>query len=158
MNDPISLSVSGSVHNATAYNFADLAALPGQIADVSQLADGREGSAIPLSAILANAKPTNDAQFITIVAEGNYSASVPLDVVRDQAILIYRLDNNPLPGDKGGPVRFFIPDVAACQTDEVDQCANVKYVQSLVLSAERGQDTRPQNMKQHIDLHVGEQL
>ena len=157
MNDPVSLSISGSVGSASSYDFDGLAALPGQVADVSLLADGREGGAVTLASVLANAGPTDDARFITIEAEGNYSASVPLDAVRDQAILIYRLGEGPLPGDKGGPVRFFIPDVAACQTDEVDQCANVKYVQSIVLSAERGQDTRPHNVKQHVDLHLEEQ-
>ena len=157
MSEPVSLSVSGSVSSAASYDFEGLAALPGQVADVSQLAEGREGGAVTLASVLANAGPTNDARFITIEAEGNYSASVPLDAVRDQAILIYRLGDEALPGDKGGPVRFFIPDVAACQTDEVDQCANVKYVQRIVLSAEQGPDTRPQNVKQHVDLHLEEQ-
>lgn len=156
MSNPVSLSVGGSVSNAASYDFDGLAALPGQVADVSQLADGREGGAVTLAAILANAGPTDDAEFITIEAEGNYSASVPLEAVREQAILIYRLGDDALPNDKGGPVRFFIPDVAACQTDEVDQCANVKYVQRIVLSAQRGEDTRPQNVKQHVDLHVEE--
>jgi DMSO/TMAO reductase YedYZ molybdopterin-dependent catalytic subunit len=156
MSNPISLSVSGSVSNPASYDFDGLAALRGQVADVSQLAGGRDGGAVTLAAILANAEPTADAQFITIEAEGNYSASVPLQAVREQAILIYRLGDEPLPNDKGGPVRFFIPDVAACQTDEVDQCANVKYVQHIVLSAERGEDTRPQNVKQHVDLHLKE--
>ena len=156
MGNTVSLSIRGSVSNASSYDFAGLAALPGQVADVSQLADGREGGAVTLAAVLAHARPTDDARFITIEAKGNYSASVPLDAVRDQAILIYRLGDESLPGDKGGPVRFFVPDVAACQTDEVDQCANVKYVQSIVLSAERGQDTRPQNVKQHVDLHLDE--
>ncbi len=157
MSNPVSLSVRGSVSSASSYDFDGLAALPGQVADVSQLAAGREGGAVTLAAVLASAGPTDDALFITIEAEGNYSASVPLDAVRDHAILIYRLGDDPLPGDKGGPVRFFIPDVAACQTDEVDQCANVKYVQSIVLSAERGQDTRPHTVRQHVDLHLGEQ-
>ena len=157
MSNTISLSVRGSVSKTSSYDFDGLAALSGQVPDVSQLAEGREGGAVTLASLLANAGPTEDARFITIEAEGNYSASVPLDAVRDQAILIYRLGEDPLPGDKGGPVRFFIPDVAACQTDEVDQCANVKYVQSIVLSAERGTDTRPQNVKQHVDLHLEEQ-
>ena len=157
MSDSFSLSIRDATGSASSYDFDGLAALPGQVADVSRLAEGREGGAVTLAAVLANAGTTDDARFITIEAEGDYSASVPLDAVRDQAILIYRLGDEPLPGDKGGPVRIFIPDVAACQTDEVDQCANVKYVQRIVLSAERGQDTRPQTVRQHMDLHLEEQ-
>lgn len=157
MSDSFSLSIRDSAGSASSYDFDRLAALPGQVADVSQLAEGREGGAVTLAAVLANAAVADDARFITIEAEGDYSASVPLDAVRDQAILIYRLGDEPLPGDKGGPVRFFIPDVAACQTDEVDQCANVKYVRSIVLGAERGPDTRPQTVRQHVDLHLEEQ-
>jgi DMSO/TMAO reductase YedYZ molybdopterin-dependent catalytic subunit len=135
---------------------ADLAALAGQVPDVSKLAPDREGVAVRLASVLERAGIGSDARFITIHAEGNYSASVPLDAVKEHAILIYSLGGGPLPQDKGGPVRFFIPDVAACQTDEVDQCANVKYVQRIVLSDERGADTRPRSVKQHVELHLDE--
>jgi DMSO/TMAO reductase YedYZ molybdopterin-dependent catalytic subunit len=157
MRETVSLSIRGSVESPCSYDFDGLAALAGQVPDVSQLAEGREGGAVTLAAILASARPTHDARFITIEAEGDYSASVPLDAVRNQAVLIYRLGEEPLPSDNGGPVRFFIPDVAACQTDEIDQCANVKYVHSIVLSAERGQDTRPQSLRQHVGLHLEDQ-
>lgn len=154
MSDSVSLSIRGCVSNPTSYDFDGLAALPGQVADISRLAPDREGGAVTLEAVLEQAGPTDEARFITIEAEGDYSASVPLDAVRAHAILIYRLGGQPLPGEKGGPVRFFIPDVAACQTDEVDKCANVKYVQGIVLSAERGRDTRPQTPRQHLDIHL----
>ena len=35
--------------------------------------------------------------------------------------MIYRLDGQPLPAKAGGPVRFFIPDFAACHTAEIDE-------------------------------------
>lgn len=157
MSEQVALSVEGDVAKPEAYDFDGLAALAGQVEDVAKLAPDREGGAVTLAAVLDRAGAEADARFITIHADGDYSASVPLEAVRDQAILIYRLGDEPLPKDKGGPLRFFIPDVAACQTDEVDQCANVKYVQRIVLSSEPGVDTRPQTKKQHVDLHVEEQ-
>jgi hypothetical protein len=156
MSADTSLVVEGKVRMRRDLGMADLAALPGQVPDISKLAPAREGAAVKLSSVLERAGVAKDARFITIHAEGNYSASVPLDAVKDHAVLIYGLAGSPLPRDKGGPVRFFIPDVAACQTDEVDQCANVKYVQRIVLSAERGADTRPRSAKQHVELHLDE--
>jgi DMSO/TMAO reductase YedYZ molybdopterin-dependent catalytic subunit len=150
------ITVDGLVDRPTAYDADGLSALPGQVPDVSALVPDREGVAVSLAAVLDSAGVSDDARFITINAEAGYSASVPLEAVRDQAILIYKLGDGPLPRDKGGPVRFFIPDVAACQTDEVDQCANVKYVESIVLSAVQGADTRPGTIKQHIELHLNE--
>jgi hypothetical protein len=150
------LIIEGSVSQTRALDTQALASLTGQVPDVSVLAPDREGVAVQLAAVLADAGLSDDARFITIHAEGNYSASVPLEAVKDHAILIYGLGGQALPHEKGGPIRFFIPDVAACQTDEVDQCANVKYVERIVLSAEPGQDTRPKTPKQHVDIHVDE--
>ena len=155
MANATAVTIAGLVDKPTDYDADGLAALAGQIPDVSALAPDREGIAVSLSAVLDSAGVSDNARFITINAEAGYSASVPLEAVRNQAILIYKLGDAPLPRDKGGPVRFFIPDVAACQTDEVDQCANVKYVESIVLSAEPGTDTRPGTIKQHIELHLG---
>ena len=156
MSNETTLTVEGRVKHERAFDKHDLASLPGQVPDVSRLAPDREGTAVQLASVLDLTGIEQDARFITVHAEGNYSASVPLASVKDHAILIYGLGNDALPHDKGGPVRFFIPDVAACQTDEVDQCANVKYVQRIVLSAERGTDTRPKSPKQHVELHLDE--
>ncbi len=150
------LIIEGLVSRKRSLSAKSLASLAGQVPDVSALAPNREGVAVRLAAVLAEAGLSEDARFITIHAEGNYSASVALEVVKDHAILIYGLDGEALPRDKGGPIRFFIPDVAACQTDDVDQCANVKYVERIVLSGEKGQDTRPKTTKQHLDIHIDE--
>jgi len=153
MSTDAALVVEGNVRRRLSLEAEDLATLPGQIPDVRVLAPDREGAAVRLASVLEQAGIEPDARFITIHAEANYSTSVPLDAVKDHAILIYRLSGSSLPHDKGGPVRFFVPDVAACQTDEVDQCANVKYVQRIVLSSDRGADTRPRSVKQHVELH-----
>ena len=152
-NDGVSLTVTGLVGEPHTYDFAALSALPEQVPDVSVLVADREGGAVRLTAVLELAAPSDEARFITLYAEGGYSASVPLDAVLDQAILIYRLDDAPLPADRGGPVRFFIPDVAACQAADVDKCANVKFVERIELSAEQGPDARPRSVAQHVTLH-----
>jgi hypothetical protein len=73
--------------------------------------------------------------------------------VRDRAVLIYRLDGRPLAESAGGPLRFFIPDFAACHTSEIDECANVKYVDRLEFSANPGLDNRPHDAQEHAALH-----
>ena len=114
------------------------------------------GKAAPLSSKacwrLAVIKPT--AKYLTLHAsKDDFHASIPLSEVRDKAIVIYRLGDDPLPEKAGGPVRFFIPDFAACHTDEIDECANVKFVDRIELTIERGQDNRPHDENEHAELH-----
>ena len=84
--DGAALEVGGLVGAPLTYDFAALAALPGQIADVSELAEGREGAAVRLTSLIERSQPDAGAAFITLFAEGDYSASVPLAAVIDQAI------------------------------------------------------------------------
>ncbi len=152
----MAVSVSGLVGRSLELSHADLAALPGQVADVSALAPGREGSAVRFTSVLEAASVQTDAEFLTLEAEGGFAASIPLAAVIDQALLLYALDGEPLPHDKGGPVRFLIPDPAACGTADVDTCANVKWLNSISLSTERGRDVRPTTLRAHEALHEAE--
>ena len=147
------LEVGGLIRAPRTYDFAGLSALPDQIADVSELAAGRVGGAVRLRTLIDRSGADAGAAFITLFAEGDYSASVPLGAVIDQAILIYRLGDGPLPAAQGGPIRFLIPDVAACQTAEVDSCANVKFLRRIELGRERGPDSRPRTKASHAELH-----
>ena len=61
-----------------------------------------------------------------------------------------------LPSGAGGPFRFLIPDFAACRTADVDECANVKFVDRIELSQQRGHDNRPADESQHAALHERE--
>ena len=151
------VKVTGLVEHSMELAYADLSAMPGQIADVSALAPGREGVAVRFSAILDAAGLRDGAQFVTLEAEGDFVASIPLAPVADQAVIIYGLSGAPLPEDKGGPLRFLIPNPAACGTAEVDQCANVKWLRSIELSAERGRDVRPSTKRAHAALHEVEE-
>ena len=86
----------------------------------------------------------------------DFHASIPLAPVVERAMLIYRLDDQPLTADSGGPVRFYISDFAACHTDEIDECANVKFVDHIELTTQKGVDNRPQDDEEHEKLHQSE--
>ena len=64
--------------------------------------------------------------------------------------------DSPLPQSKGGPVRFFIPDHAQCNTEDIDECANVKFVDHMEFTSTRGFDNRPTDEEEHAKLHEHE--
>ncbi len=153
------LSVTGLVESPRSLTFADLAAIPAehQIVDVSRIVPGRKGDAVKLAGILALVKPKSAAQWLGLhAAKDDFHASIPLAAVVEKALVIYRLDGQPLPEKAGGPVRFFIPDFAACHTHEIDECANVKFVDRLEFTAEKGFDNRPHDGDEHAALHAKE--
>ena len=159
MNDLPVLHIEGLVRHPRALATADLAALPRefQIDDVSRMDPKRRGKAVRLAGLLQQAELLPQADYLTLHASrDNFHASVPLASVRDRGILIYQLENDPLPVSAGGPIRFYIPDFAACHSAEVDECANVKFVDRLELCHEPGQDNRPHDEKQHAALHENE--
>lgn len=158
MNEVL-LKITGDVEYPSELTFADLSAVDArqQIADVSQIAAGRKGDAVRLAGLLALVKPKAEAKYLNLHATtDNFHASIPLSAVTDKAIVIYRLEGQPLSKKAGGPVRFFIPDHKACHTDEIDECANVKFVDTIELAATRGFDNRPHDEKEHADLHAKE--
>ena len=134
-------------------NFQQLTEVEGQIDDVAALIPGRVGGAVTLQSILARLQPDQELNYLTVEStDGGFTASVPLDALR-QAIIAYRIGDNPLPRDKGGPLRFLIPNDDGCATGGADACANVKFVGTLRLTKGRGKDTRPTTPRQHAGLH-----
>jgi 2-dehydropantoate 2-reductase len=143
-----SLRVEGEVDVPRAFGFTELAALPGQVPDISRLIPGREGGGVWLQALLEATGTRSQASHITLHAtDGDFAASVPLAAVRDRGIVVYRVGDAPLPAVQGGPMRFFITDVEACATGEVDACANVKFLGTIELTVGPGTDTRPMNRR-----------
>ena len=137
-------------------DFRQLAELDGQIADVGELIPGRVGGAVPLQAILDRLQPDQDLDYLTVEStDGGFAASVPLEALR-HAVIAYRVGDEPLPRDKGGPLRFLIPDDEGCATGGADACANVKFVGTLRLTKGKGKDTRPETPRQHARLHEQE--
>jgi len=120
------LRIEGEIPAPVELRFEDLAALPGQIADVSTLAPGREGGAVRFDALLAKVGVGDRATHVTLEStDGTFSQAAPLAALRS-AVLVYRLGDAPLPADRGGPVRFLIPDLEECAAAGVDRCTNVK--------------------------------
>jgi DMSO/TMAO reductase YedYZ molybdopterin-dependent catalytic subunit len=150
------LVIDGEVERPALVSFDDLAALAEahQVPDVSRLDPKRKGDAVKLAALLQRVRPKPSVKYLTLHSSSDdFHASIPLEAVRDRAILIYRLDGRPLPESAGGPVRFFIPDFAACHSGEIDQCANVKFVDRIEFTTSRGIDNRPQDENEHAELH-----
>ncbi len=128
------LRIEGAVARTLELGFAELAALPGQIADVTALAPGREGGAVALRSVLDAAGLSAGAEALRLDStDGKFSQEAPLDAL-GSAILVYRLGDAPLPPDRGGPIRFLIPNLESCNLPGVDRCTNVKALGRIVVS------------------------
>ncbi len=137
-------------------DFRQLAELDGQIDDVATLIPGRMGGAVTLQAIVDRVNPNPELDYLTVEStDGGFAASVPLEALRN-AVIAYRMGEEPLPRDKGGPLRFLIPDDEGCATGGADACANVKFVGTLRFTKGQGKDTRPETPRQHAGLHERE--
>jgi DMSO/TMAO reductase YedYZ molybdopterin-dependent catalytic subunit len=160
MDDPVILKVDGLVEHPLDLRFEDLAGLPAesQVPDVSRFQPKRRGDGVALEAILTRARPRAEANYLTLHADhDDFHVSIPLDAVRGEAIVVYRIEGRPLGPEHGGPVRFLIRDPAACHTDELDDCANVKYLSRIELTVRRGRDTRPADESAHAALHAAQE-
>lgn len=150
------LVLDGEVELACSLSAAELAVLAAehQIADVAAIEPKRQGRGIWLAGLLQTARVKPTATHITLHSStDDFHASVPLAAVTERAFLIYSLAEGPLPASAGGPFRFFIRDHAACKTAEVDECANVKFVDRIELTAGLGYDNRPRDEAEHAKLH-----
>jgi len=147
------LCITGEVIAPCELGWDDLACLPAQVADVSALLPGREGGGVRLRAVLGRAGLKDGATHVSCESrDGKFAASVPVSAVRE-ALIVYRLGDAPLPTEKGGPLRFYIPAADDCLSGEVDQCANVKYLAVLRITRGAGHDTRPTTAAEHSTLH-----
>lgn len=156
LDDDVLLRIDGLVATALSLTFSDLVDFTeaDQVRDVRRLGAKRGGDAVSLSALLRRAAVSSEARYITLHAGADdFHASIPLAAVRENALVIYQLEGAPLAESAGGPIRFFIPDHAACHTAEIDECANVKFVDRIELLSERGFDNRPQDEVEHARLH-----
>ena len=97
-------------------SFAELAALPGQVV----VFRGSEAGGVRLG--------------VTIVAADGCSKSLPIATI-DEVVLLYRSGADPLPAELGGPLRVLVP--------ALDECASLKSVSSIALSAEPVKEVRP---------------
>jgi DMSO/TMAO reductase YedYZ molybdopterin-dependent catalytic subunit len=160
MTDQVILRIDGQVQQPQQLSLEDLRKIEPehQVTNLTALGYKRNGQAIRLQGLLAVAGATREATHLGLHASAdNFHASIPLAPIRERGLLIFSHDDRPLsPGD-GGPLRFFIPDHAACRTDEIDECANVKFVDHIELTAGKGYDNRPTDEEEHRRLHAQQQ-
>lgn len=157
MSDMNLLVIDGEVSRPTSFSFDDLSKLdPARLViDISRFVPKRAGDAATLAGLLESVGVKPEARYLTLHSSSdNFHASIPLDAVRDKGLVLFRANGAPLPASAGGPFRFFIPDHAACHVAEIDECANVKFVDRIELSRERGFDNRPTEDAEHEALHA----
>jgi len=129
------VQIEGAVQTPLELGYEELQALPGQVADVSQVVPGKPGAGVRLAGALERAGVDPEASKVLIEStDGSFSATLPLAEVAD-AVLVYRLGDGPLPPEKGGPVRFLTPHPdGACDKADGHACANVKGLGRLHLT------------------------
>ncbi|MCY2936507.1 MAG: molybdopterin-dependent oxidoreductase [Planctomycetota bacterium] len=155
MNDS-KLIIDGLVKNPLGLGFSELISFKpaDQVLDVSRFEAKKKGDAVTLESLLKLAEPLPDANYLTLHAgRDNFHVSIPLESVRSEGLLVYQLHGKPLDVSVGGPFRFLIKDFAACHSAELDDCANVKYLDRIELSQRKGLDTRPLTDEAHEALH-----
>ena len=156
---PDVLIVDGAVDRPARWTYHDLTAFDEaeQVRDVSRFPSRKSGDGVTLEAILARVQPKPEADYLTLHASrDDFHVSVPLAPIRAEGVVVYRIEDGPLPRSQGGPVRFLIRDPSACHTSELDDCANVKFLDRIELSVHKGRDTRPSNDAAHEALHAGQ--
>jgi DMSO/TMAO reductase YedYZ molybdopterin-dependent catalytic subunit len=156
MNDEVALVIDGLVERPLRLTLDDLDALPepARVADVSRFHPKRRGDGVTLEAILERAGVRPEANYATLHADrDDFHVSVPLEPLRGQGIVVYRLGDGRLGIEDGGPIRFLVRDPTVCHTGELDECANVKYLSRVELTTRRGRDTRPTTEAEHEALH-----
>lgn len=154
------LIIEGLVKRPVELSFDDLNQLPddSQVIDVSRFATKKQGDAVTLESLLKLVEPLDEANYLTLHAErDNFHVSIPLQPVRAEGLLVYKTESKPLEPRQGGPFRFLIKDFAACHTSELDDCANVKFLDRIELTHRKGRDTRPSNDAEHAALHANEE-
>jgi len=154
------LRIEGAVGQPLSLGYNDFARMDArdQVVDLKRHGYKRGGDAVRLAALLRLARVHPDARFLGLHGTADdFHASIPLEPVLDQALVIFRIDGAPLPAAIGGPFRLFIPDHAACHMAEIDECANVKFLDRIELTVEKGQDNRPQDEVEHAKLHESQE-
>jgi len=119
-----------------------------QVADVGLLVPGKLGRAVWLAALIERCGGAQEAAFLNLASsDAGFAVSLPLAELPRGALIVYELDGEPLPAQKGGPFRLLVPGHA-------DECVHVKSLARIELARARGRDTRPADDEAHRALHA----
>ena len=110
---------------------AELAALPGGVADVGSLVPKRSGAAARVAALLDAHQVPAAGSAVLCAADGFASEPVPLAALRE-GLLVHSQGDAALPREQGGPFRLLIPDGVA---GAPSACSNVKAVVRIVVKS-----------------------
>ena len=116
---------------------AACSALPEEhrIPDVGTVLPGRQGSAIRFRAIAEKAQPDPTVRYVHVAStDGGFTASLDFDEVCEKGVVLYGLDDQPLPETYGGPFRLMLVDSEDCSV-------NVKFLGRVEFTAEPGSHT-----------------
>ena len=117
----------------------ELRVLPGRVEDASDVAAGATGTAVPLASILDAAGIDPTATHATVIStNGGYTASIPLETLRTGGWLAVALGDEPLPTERGGPLRLTVAEGTTL-------CWNVKDVGSIRFTVGPEPDSVPEN-------------
>jgi len=133
------LRIDGAVVQPVWLDREALATLPVEhrVDDLSRLMPNITGKGLRVKGLLEVPALAIGADHVTFHSlDGKYSASLTLQQARDYGILVYEVDGQPLPSEKGGPFRLVTPGMG-------DLCANVKGVGRIEITEGSGRDTRP---------------
>ena len=135
------LTIEGEVAAPRSIDPSELRRLPAQIEDVSTVVPGRDGSAVWLRDLLAQAGVNPSARFVTLASgDGKFAISLPLQPLLERAVLVYRRGEAPLLPSSGGPVRVLLTGKVECQAPDIDACAMVKGLGRIRVTSEREPD------------------
>jgi DMSO/TMAO reductase YedYZ molybdopterin-dependent catalytic subunit len=111
-----SLEVSGLVKNPLTLNYREFRGL----AQNTRISDfhcvtgwtkfNNKWQGVVFNEIINLVQPLENARFVTFICENDYSTSLPItELVKDDVLLAYRLDDQELPPEYGGPLRVVVP-------------------------------------------------
>ena len=133
------LAIDGAVVQPVSLDRTAIDQLPLEhhVDDISRKMPSMRGRAITVKGLLEIPALDIDADHVTFhSADGQYAATLTLAQAREFGWLVYDVDGQPLPDNKGGPFRLITPGLG-------DLCANVKGVNRIELRKGAGKDTRP---------------
>jgi 2-dehydropantoate 2-reductase len=135
---PDVLRIEGAVVQPVSLDHASISKLSAEHqVDVSTVMSNMKGRGIRLKGLLDVPALAFEADHVTFHSgDGKYSVSLTLQQANEFGILIYELDGQVLPLEKGGPFRLITPGLG-------DLCANVKGVGRVEVTRGAGADTRP---------------
>ena len=122
--DQWSLKITGKVNNPITLNKDSLMALPAKdeyatlecisntINPPAALISTAKWTGVSLAGLLNQAGLTSDAKYVVFHSADGYTVGIPLDrATRPEAILAYKMNDEPLPNEHGFPLRTIVPGI-----------------------------------------------